>query len=79
MDDSPAGNNNEPLGFKLARRIMKTLLSEANRSALFYLLVSNLPVKRASGFETGFDLLGVLILVSLSAGILILMRFILTN
>ena len=58
-------------------KTMKTILSEVNRSGFHYFTNPTLPVKRAS--ETGFDVLGAVTVVSLSAGMAVLMRLILAN
>jgi hypothetical protein len=58
---------------------MKTALGRVNRSGFYYSALSNLPVRKVSESETGFDLLGGMTVISLSAGALILVRFILTN
>lgn len=56
---------------------MKTVFGKGNRSGFHYLLTSVLPVSRAS--EAGFDVLGVIMVVSVSTGVVFLMRLILTN
>jgi len=58
---------------------MKMVFGRVPRSGYYYSALSNLPVRRASEMETGFDLLGGMMVVSLSAGALVLVRLILTN
>ena len=58
-------------------KLMKTVFGKANRNGFHCLLTSVLPVSRAS--EAGFDVLGGVMVVSLSAGVVLLMRLILTN
>ncbi|MGA3269327.1 MAG: hypothetical protein ABSE16_21240 [Verrucomicrobiota bacterium] len=56
---------------------MKTVFGKAKRSSFHYLLTSVLPVSRAP--EVEFDFVGAVMVVSLSAGVVLLMRLILTN
>jgi len=60
-----------------AHKLMKAVFGNANRSGFHYFLTSALPVRRAP--EAGFDVLGVVMVVSLSAGVVLLMRLILIN
>jgi hypothetical protein len=62
-----------------SRHTMKAVSSKARRSHLYYLLIWNLPVRRASKTETGWDALGVLMVIGLLAGMVVLMRFLLTH
>lgn len=61
------------------RKPMKNVFGQIPRSGFYYSALSNLPVRRALEADTGFDLLGAMTVVSLSAGALVLVRFILTN
>jgi hypothetical protein len=61
------------------RKTTKVVFGQIPRSGFYYSALSNLPVRRASEMDTGFDLLGTMTVVSLSAGALVLVRFILTN
>jgi hypothetical protein len=63
--------------FMSAHKLMKAVFGKANRSGFHYFLTSSLPVRRAP--EAGFDVLGVVMVVSLSAGVVLLMRLILIN
>lgn len=63
--------------FMFTHKLMKTVFGKAKRNGFHYLLTSVLPVSRAS--EAGFDVLGGIMVVSLSAGVVLLMRLILTN
>jgi hypothetical protein len=58
-------------------KLMKVVFDKANRSGFHYFLTSVLPVGRAP--EAGFDVLGVVMVVSLSAGVVLLMRLLLAN
>lgn len=61
------------------RKSTKAVFGKANRSDFYYFLISKLPVKCGSRRETGFDFLGAIIVVSLLAGLVILMRCMLAN
>jgi hypothetical protein len=56
---------------------MITVFDKISRSGFHYLTTPVLPVKRAS--EAGFDVLGGVTVVSLSAGMAVLMRLLLAN
>ncbi len=58
----------------ISRKPTKIAFGKANRSDFYYFLISKLPVKCGSRKETGFDFLGAIIVVSLLAGLLVLMR-----
>ncbi len=60
-----------------AREMMKTVFGKVNRSGFHHFANPVPPRKRVS--ETGFDALGGLMIVSLSAGLAVLMRLILAN
>jgi hypothetical protein len=61
----------------ITREVMKTVFEKANRTGFHHFTTPALPMKRGS--EAAFDGLGGLMVVSLSAGILVLMRFLLAN
>jgi hypothetical protein len=63
--------------FMFTHKLMKAVFGKVNRSSFHYFLTSVLPVSRAP--EAGFDVLGVVMVVSLSAGVVLLMRLILEN
>jgi hypothetical protein len=58
-------------------KTMIAVFSKVNRSGFHYLVTPVLPTTRAP--EAGFDVLGGVMVVSLSAGVLLLARFILAN
>jgi hypothetical protein len=58
-------------------RKVKSVLGKANRSGFYYFVTPVRPMNRTS--EAGFDVLGGVLVVSLSAGVVLLMRLILTN
>ena len=58
---------------------MKSVFGKVSRSGLYYLLIWQLPVRRASVRDDTADALGGLTVVGLSLGIMILMRCLLTN
>ena len=60
-------------------RKMKTVFGKMGRSGFFYFIMTKLPVRRASETETALDVLGVVLVVSLSAATVFLMRFLLIN
>jgi len=56
---------------------MKTVFGKANRSGFYHVVM---PVcLRHRTPEAGFDVLGTIMVVSLSVGVVLLMRLILTN
>lgn len=59
------------------RNTMKTVFGKTNRSEFYYFITSNLPVKRVTAMETGFDILGGMMVISLLAGLVLFMRFLL--
>lgn len=61
------------------RKTNKPAPGQVGRSRFYYSNLSNVPVRRPSKKETSFDVLGGLLVVSLLAGLMILMRFILMN
>lgn len=61
------------------RKPAKIVFGQIPRSGFYYSAISNVPVRRASEVDTGFDLLGGMMVVSLSAGALVLVRFILAH
>jgi len=63
----------------LVRNVIKAVFRKAKRSGLFYLMIWNLPVRRASETETGWDALGAVMVIVLLAGMVVLMRLYLTN
>ena len=56
---------------------MKSVLSKARRSGFHYLVTSVFRTSRTP--EAGFDVLGGVMVISLSAGVVLLMRLILAN
>jgi hypothetical protein len=56
---------------------MKAIFGKANRSSFYYFVTPVFPRSRTS--EAGFDVLGTMMVISLSAGVVLLMRLILTN
>ena len=63
----------------LVRNVIKTIFCKVRRSGLFYLMIWDLPVRRASERETGWDALGVVVVVGLLAGLVGFMRYLLTS
>jgi hypothetical protein len=61
------------------RTAIKTVFGKVSRSGLYYLLICKLPVRRASALDTEFDALGGVLVVGLLAGLVDLMRCLLTN
>jgi hypothetical protein len=61
----------------LAREVMTTVFDKVNRTGFHHFTTPALPMKRGS--EAAFDGLGGLMVVSLSAEILVLMRLLLAN
>lgn len=61
------------------RKPTKTAFGKANRSDFYYFLISNLPIRCGSHKETGFDFLGAIIVISISAALVVLMRLLLAN
>lgn len=61
------------------RRTIKTVFGQASRSSLYYLLIWHLPIRQAAARETGLDALGGLAVVGLLAGLVGLMRLLLTS
>jgi hypothetical protein len=58
-------------------KMMKTVFGKVNRSGFHHLVIPVLPVDRTP--EAGLDVLGGVTIVSLSAGVLLLMRLVLAN
>ena len=63
--------------FMFTHKLMKTVFGRANRSGFYYFVTPVRPMNRAS--EAGFDVLGGIMVVGLSTGVVLLMRLILTN
>jgi hypothetical protein len=63
--------------FMLTHILRKAVFGTANRSGLHYLVTPVRPMNRTP--EAAFDVLGGVMVVSLSAGVVLLMRLILTN
>jgi hypothetical protein len=63
--------------FVFTHKFMKAVLGKANRSGFYYFVTPVCPRNRTP--EAGFDVLGTIMVVSLSAGVVLLMRLILTN
>jgi len=61
------------------RNVIKTIFRKARRSGLFYLMICKLPVRRASEAQTGSDALGMVMVILLLAGMVGLMRYLLTS
>ena len=57
--------------------MMKTVFDKLNRSGFHRFIKPALPFERMA--DTGYDLLGGLTLVSLSVGLVVLMRLLLAN
>jgi hypothetical protein len=72
-------NNTDVLIFMFSHNMMKTVFGKVSRSRLYYLLICHLPVRHASDSETGRDALGGVMVVCLLAGMVCLMRFLLTS
>jgi len=60
-----------------AHIVTKTVFGKAHRSGFHYFVTTVLPVNRTR--EAGFDVLGGIMVISLSAGVVLLMRLILAN
>ena len=58
-------------------KMMKAVFGKASRSGFHHFVISALPVSRSP--EAGFDLLGGVMVVSVSAGVMFLMRLLLAN
>ncbi|MGD0208523.1 MAG: hypothetical protein ABSC89_13055 [Verrucomicrobiota bacterium] len=56
---------------------MKSVFGKADRSGFHYFVTPVLPMNRTS--EAGFDFLGGVIVVSLSVGVMLLMRLLLAH
>lgn len=63
----------------LVRNVIKTIFRKARRSSFYYLMIWNLPVRRASDAQTGSDALGMVMVIVLLAGMVGLMRYLLTS
>ena len=61
------------------RTTMKSVLGNINRSDFYYFISSNFPEKRIREREIGLDLLGEIMVISLLAGLVSLMRFMLAK
>ena len=61
------------------RHPIKTASGRASRSSLYYLLIWHLPVRHASDRESELDALGGVMVVGLLAGMVGLMRLLLTS
>jgi hypothetical protein len=59
------------------RKLTKAVFGKANRSRYYYFVTPVCPRNRTP--EAGFDVLGTIMVVSLSAGVVLLMRLILAN
>jgi hypothetical protein len=63
--------------FMFTHKLTKTVFGKADRSGFYYFVI---PVCRRNRTpEAGFDVLGTITVVSLSVGVVLLMRLILTN
>ena len=60
-----------------AHKLMKAVFGKANRSGFYYFATPVLPVNRIP--EAGFEFLGGVIVVSLSVGVVLLMRLLLAH
>jgi hypothetical protein len=58
-------------------KLIKTVFSKAHRSGFYYFVTPVCPKNRTP--EAGFDVLGIIMVVGLSVGVVFLMRLILTN
>jgi len=63
--------------FVFTYKLMKTVFGKADRSGFYHFVMPVCPRNRTP--EAGFDVLGTIMVVSLSAGVVFLMRLILTN
>ena len=73
--DFPGHGFHSILVFMSAQKLMKAIFGKANRSGFHYFVTPVFLMHRQS--EAGFDVLGGLIVVSLSLGVVFLMRLIL--
>ncbi|HEV2694198.1 MAG TPA: hypothetical protein VG347_14985 [Verrucomicrobiae bacterium] len=62
-----------------SRRMMKAGSHKARRSHFYHLMIWHLPVRRTAQTERRLDALGVVIVIGLLAGMLLLMRFVLSH
>jgi hypothetical protein len=58
-------------------KLMKAVFGNANRSGFYYFVTPVCPRNRIP--EAGFDVMGTIMVVSVSAGVVLLMRLIPTN
>ena len=63
----------------LVHNVIKAVFRKVRRSDLYYLMIWNLRVRKASHRETGLDALGALMVIGLLAGLVVLMRHLLTG
>ena len=61
------------------RNVIKTVFCKVKRSSFYYLMIWNLPVRRASETQTGSDALGAVMVIVLLGGMVVLMRLYLTS
>jgi hypothetical protein len=76
IDFSGHGSHSIPI-FMSTREMTQAVFGEASRSDFYHFVTPVLPRNRAP--EVGFDILGGVIVVSLSMGVVFLMRLILAN
>jgi hypothetical protein len=65
------------LVFMSTHKLMKAVFGNADRSRFHYFVTPVLPINRTP--EAGFDFLGGVIVVSLSVGVVLLMRLLLAH
>jgi hypothetical protein len=65
------------LVFMSTHKLMKAVFGKADRSRFHYFVIPVLPINRTP--EAGFDFLGGVIVVSLSVGVVLLMRLLLAH
>jgi len=63
--------------FMFTQKLMKTVFGKANRSGFYYFVTPVCPRNRTP--EAGFEVIGTIMVVSLSVGAVLLMRLILAN
>jgi hypothetical protein len=63
--------------FVFTHKLMKTVFGKGDRSGFYHFVMPVCPRNRTP--EAGFDVLGTIMVVSLSVGMVLLMRLILTN
>jgi hypothetical protein len=63
--------------FMFTHKLVKTVFGKADRSGFYHFVMPVCPRNRTP--EAGFDVLGTILVISLSMGVVLLMRLILTN